>query len=34
MKKYIVLLISIAADMQRASHWATIGVGVAGYYQR
>lgn len=23
----------IAADMKRASHWATIGVGVAGYYQ-
>lgn len=23
----------LAADMKRASHWATIGVGVAGYYQ-
>ena len=24
----------VAADLRRASHWATIGVGVAGYYQR
>jgi len=24
----------LAADMRRANHWATIGVGVAGYYQR
>lgn len=24
----------VAADMRRANHWATIGVGVAGYYQR
>ena len=24
----------VAADMKRASHWGTIGVGVAGYYQR
>ena len=23
----------LAADMRRANHWATIGVGVAGYYQ-
>lgn len=23
----------LATDMKRASHWATIGVGVAGYYQ-
>lgn len=23
----------VAADMKRASHWATIGVGVAGYYR-
>ena len=24
----------VAQDMRRANHWATIGVGVAGYYQR
>ena len=24
----------IAYEMKRANHWATIGVGVAGYYQR
>ena len=24
----------LAADMRRANHWATIGVGVAGYYRR
>ena len=24
----------LAADMHRANHWATIGVGAAGYYQR
>ena len=24
----------LAADMRRANNWATIGVGVAGYYRR
>ena len=24
----------IAAEMRKANHWATIGIGVAGYYQR
>ncbi len=24
----------LAADMRRANHWATIGVGVAGYYKQ
>ena len=24
----------LAADMRRANHWATVGVGVAGYYRR
>ena len=24
----------VAAEMRKADHWATIGVGVAGYYQR
>ena len=24
----------VAADMRRATHWATIGVGIAGYYLR
>ena len=24
----------VAADMRRANHWATIGVGVTGYYQQ
>ena len=24
----------LATDMRRANHWATIGVGVAGYYRR
>lgn len=24
----------IASEMRRADHWATIGVGVAGYYRR
>lgn len=24
----------VVTDMWRANHWVTIGVGVAGYYQR
>ena len=24
----------VAEEMRKANHWATIGVGVAGYYQR
>ena len=24
----------VIADMRRANHWATIGVGIRGYYQR
>lgn len=23
----------VIADMRRANHWATIGVGIKGYYQ-
>ena len=23
----------LAADIKRANHWATIGIGVAGYYR-